>query len=111
MLTTLLKVSEDVDASAEDIFDSAIDTIFPDETRNCHGYVNSQITYKSQPFGDVKLKLADPHGEDGRKLFAHYVWNASLLIAELIGGAEEGSARNGRDWKVGGERVIELGAG
>ena len=54
---------------------------------------------------------------------AHYLWNAGVLMAELVGGRpEEGGAawRDGewwvgreeeRAWAVRGQRVIELGAG
>lgn len=32
----------------------------------------------------LHISLADPEGEDDRKLFSHYLWNASLLLAEFI---------------------------
>lgn len=32
----------------------------------------------------MHISLADPQGEDDRKLFSHYLWNASLLLAEFI---------------------------
>ena len=77
------------------------------------------MIYHSTAFGDLKISLADPEGEDGRRLFAHYVWNAGVLLAEMICGGlrnegEAGSAGEtvrGRDWSVKGQRVLELGAG
>lgn len=41
--------------------------------------------------------------EVGRKLFAHFLWSAAMVVAE---GVEEGGG-----WTVDGERVLELGAG
>lgn len=68
------------------------------------------------------VRLADPEkgGEGGTGLFAHYVWNAGVLAAEMImgldGDGEEGARemcqkRWRRKWKVEGEDVLELGAG
>src|ERR1700731_1038458 len=61
----------------------------------------------SPSFGPITLTLADPKGEDSRKLFSHFLWNAGLQLAEFI---EEGDVQ-GRDWGVPGERGLELGAG
>ena len=64
----------------------------------------------------------DPGKEDERKLFAHYVWNAGVLLGEAVAGrrewdVEEDGGEGGTggfrkyDWNVGGETVLELGAG
>ena len=55
----------------------------------------------------------DPQSEPGRKLFAHYVWNAGVLLAELISGlvASVGELSESASWSVEGETVLELGAG
>ena len=45
-----------------------------------------------------------PQGDDNRRLFSHFLWNAGLQLAEFI---EEDSAQ----WNVKGQRVLELGAG
>lgn len=111
MIANAVEVPEDQDASSENIFASALGTIFPDETRNCHGDRGSYVIYKSRRLGDIKLSLADPSGEDGRKLFAHYVWNAALMMAELIGDFDASLAYSELNWSVSGERVLELGAG
>ena len=45
----------------------------------------------------------------GRKLFAHFLWSAGMVVAEgveLADGAESESI-----WAVEGETVLELGAG
>lgn len=52
--------------------------------------------YRSTRFGDIKLRLADPNDESERRLFAHYVWNAGVLLGELVGQAGKGAGR-GKD--------------
>lgn len=106
----------------EDIFSSALTSLFPDDTRNQHGDPQSLVTYHPRRFGDIKLTVADPVSEDDRRLFAHALWNASIWLAEAISGAEfieNGEIKN-KLWKteqamsvfaMGGEKVLELGAG
>jgi predicted nicotinamide N-methyase len=52
--------------------------------------------------------------EEGRKLFAHFLWSAAMVVAEGIekdaAAAADGSKNNGI-WTVKGESVLELGAG
>ena len=97
--------------------------------------------YGSGTNDDPKLtiRLADPEtggASGGTGLFAHYVWNAGVLGAEMILGLDEddqadgegkgpsGAGGEGRGramaavvkpwrqrWEVAGERVLELGAG
>lgn len=88
----------------EDIFASAPGLIFTDDLRNLHGDPDSVVVYRSERFGGIELRTADPEGEKERRLFSHYVWNASILLAELISGGDG-------VWQVEGERVMELGAG
>ena len=105
-LTDLIQViAPDDEEEPEDIFASAPGLIFPDDTRNMHGDDRSLIVYKSKRFGDIELKTANPEQEADRQLFAHYLWNAGIKMAELI--SSEPDAR----WTVQGERVLELGAG
>lgn len=78
--------------------------IFTDDLRNQHGDPGSSVIYKSKRYGDIELGLTDPAGEDSRKLFSHYLWNAGVQMAEYVG--EE----RGR-WSVEGKTVLELGAG
>ena len=115
MLSSLigLPVPTDPD-STEDIFSSALSTIFPDDLLNQHGDPGSSVIYKSKAFGDLELRLVDPRGEDARMLFAQYVWNSGILMAELIGGGTaDGHAMKARggSWSVMGETVMELGTG
>jgi len=88
MLSSLIRIpTSETPESPEDIFTSALGLIFTDDTQNMHGDPAAGVIYKSKEFGDVHLTLANPVGEDERKLFAHYLWNASLLLGELMGRA------------------------
>ncbi|KAF2092042.1 hypothetical protein K490DRAFT_32985 [Saccharata proteae CBS 121410] len=100
MLTHLLRISHATDASPapEDIFAASLGTLFTDDLRNQHGDPGALITYRSRAHGAVELGTADPADETERTKFAHYLWNAGVLMAELMGGAR-------------GQRVLELGAG
>lgn len=115
MLTSLIHLpAPTAPLSTEDIFATAIGLIFTDDLRDQHGDPGAAIIYRSKAYGDLDLRLANPDSEDGRKLFAHYLWNAGVLMAELIGGGTvDGRAMEGRggSWSVRGERVLELGAG
>lgn len=108
MLTDLVQViPPDGDEEPEDIFAFAAGLIFTDDSRVMHGDDRSTIIYKSSRFGDIELKNANPENEDDRKLFAHYLWNAGLKMAELVSSEDPQDAQ----WSVKNERVIELGAG
>lgn len=58
-----LEVTEPPDPSQEDIFASAIDLIFPDETCDFHGNGGSYVIYRSQQYGKLRLELAAPDSE------------------------------------------------
>lgn len=55
--------------------------------------------------------------EEGRKLFAHFLWSAAMVVAEGVedaAAAEAGEAvkKPGKMmWNVKGHKVLELGAG
>ena len=123
----------------EDLFASSLGSIFTDDLRNQHGDdPNTLIVYKSSVFGEMELSVADPSGENERRKFAHYLWNAGVLMGEMVGGRGTGGVedRESRDsgvwmregeedvkggwwagdeeeklWSVRGETVLELGAG
>jgi len=122
------------DPSAEDIFESALSTIFTDVTQNSHGAPGASVTYHSPRFGPVSLRIpTHPDVEDGRKLFAHYLWNAGVIAADAIEVAsreqegydaaeavrpsDDDASRerivdwDKRYWNVRGKRVLEIGAG
>ncbi|KAG0646955.1 Elongation factor methyltransferase 7 [Hyphodiscus hymeniophilus] len=104
MLTDKIRLSGPDANEPEDILSSSLGVIFPDDITNQHGDRENAVIYLSPTFGSITLTLADPQGEDSRRLFSHFLWNAGLQLAEFI---EEDSAQ----WSVKGERVLELGAG
>jgi hypothetical protein len=120
----------------EDIFGSSLGGIFTDDTQNQHGDdPNTVILYRNAKFGELELRVADVNGEEQRRKFAHYLWNAGVMMAELVSGRVEGGdlGANGKglledeegwkdgqwwtdkeeekQWSVEGETVLELGAG
>jgi len=137
-----LRRPEDKPPEPEDIFGSSLGGIFTDDLQNSYGDdPDTVIVYNSERFGDLELRTADVSGEEQRRKFAHYLWNAGILVAELIGGRKEQDEFDGdRDsgvfsmeekneeercgeekwwvdrkeevlWSVKGETVLELGAG
>lgn len=104
MLTDKIRLSGPETNDPEDILGSALGVIFPDDITNQHGDRDNSVIYLSPSFGPIELSLADPQGEDSRKLFSHFLWNAGLQLAEFIEEDEE-------HWPVKGKRVLELGAG
>jgi hypothetical protein len=129
MLLSRISVPQPPEPEPEDIFHSALSTIFTDDTVNSHGTPGSYVTYKCSRFGEIKLQIPiHPDEEDGRKLFAHYLWNAGVVAAEGIEkgsgarttnesgdvgfGKQRGKARWDQRWfDVKGKSVLELGAG
>lgn len=111
--------------SPEDIFSSSLGGIFTDDLQNQHGDdPDTVIVYRSAKFGDLEFRTADVNGEEQRRKFAHYLWNAGILMAEITGGKgvedREGNEASGEWWLRDGEeekwsvdchRVLELGAG
>ncbi|GAO13226.1 hypothetical protein UVI_02025740 [Ustilaginoidea virens] len=124
-LTSRISLRGSEPSGPEDFLSSSLGVIFPDDVTNQHGDAEHSLIYASphlpQP---LHLELADPEGETDRRLFSHYLWNASLLLAELMerdtlglhgSGTGDGDAhaRGGRDasFCVAGKSVLELGAG
>ena len=118
----------------EDIFGSSLGGVFTDDLQNQHGDdPDTTIVYKNLRHGDVEFRAAEVDGEEQRRKMAHYLWNAGVLMAELVGGRPSPEAQSNaidmfgiegwRDgkwwvgseeegaWSVKGERVVELGAG
>lgn len=108
--------------STEDIFSSALSTLFTDDTQNSHGIPGQSVIYNSPRYGKIQLGIPQhPDVEEGRKLFAHYLWNAGVVVADAIEvasqddhapGPEEGKVIwNKKYWDMRGRDVLELGAG
>lgn len=130
-----LRYPSDRELSPEDIFSSTLGSIFTDDLQNQHGDdPDTVIVYKSRKYGELEFRTADVNGEEQRRKFAHYLWNAGILMAEMVGGRpaqrkedrdsgvfmeEEAEAEKGwwlseeeeKLWNLQGETVLELGAG
>ena len=93
----------------EDVFSDALSLLFPDDVRNQHGLPGSRIVYRSPRHGEIELLLADPTEQDDRLLFAHYLWNASIVLTDLIerDGADGAGTRG--DPRGGGRRGTDGG--
>lgn len=135
LLPTLIDIRrpEGKDLDPEDIFGSSLGGVFTDDLQNQHGDdPDTVIVYKNARHGNLEFRTADINGEEERRKMAHYLWNAGVLMAELVGGRpDEGQAvpidvfgnegwKNGewwiskeeeKAWSVEGQSVIELGAG
>ncbi|KAF1816751.1 nicotinamide N-methyltransferas-like protein [Eremomyces bilateralis CBS 781.70] len=132
MLPSLLHLSPirpEEPESAEDIFNAGL-SLFPGDVTVSHGDADMAVIYRgtsqvARERGDLKFELARVEQEHERIKFAHYLWNSSVLIAELIGSIPDyrsephqwGLGRwwiSGDDadrWDVKGKTVLELGAG
>lgn len=123
----LKEEEQEEEEEPEDLLFSSLATIFPDDAPNLHGDSHSSIVYTS-PYlpRPLRLHLADPSADEERKLFSHYLWNAGLLLAELLEGAslrreeEDGGdddddrrRRRRREalFDVRGLKVLEMGSG
>jgi len=113
----------------EDFFSSSLGVIFPDYVANSHGDADHDVVYTSPNLPKpLHLSLADPTAAEDRDLFSHYVWNAGLVLAELIeagtlglspsksgtgaaGGDVEGLRGTASDFSVAGLSTFEVGAG
>jgi hypothetical protein len=84
-LTARITLKGDEPAGPEDYLSTSLGVIFPDDVTNQHGDAEHSLIYASPKLPKPMLiELADPEGETDRRLFSHYLWNASLLLAELI---------------------------
>ena len=125
MLLSRIVLPSDSGPEPEDIFSSALATIFTDDTKNSHGTPGSSIIYKSPRFGDIELRIpVHPDEEQGRKLFAHHLWNAAVIAADAIESASQRKSSGApqvdsealtqwdqRYWDLRNKAVLELGAG
>lgn len=95
-----------VDNEDDDILTDPLSNIFRDGENNQHGTQDAKITYHSDRFGDITLNIANPEEDSDRRLFAHYLWNAEIYMAERISTIDASDT-----WNVKAQRVLELGAG
>lgn len=121
MLLSRVWVRPPPNPEQEDIFSSSLASLFTDDTQNSHGTPGQSVVYNSPRHGDINLEIPrHPDVEEGRKLFAHYLWNAAVVAADAIESAstdeqEELDASkvqwNKKYWDVRSKNVLELGAG
>lgn len=73
-------------------------------------YPGATIIYNSGDFAELEITLPpSPHHRKDSDLLAHYLWDSSLLLSQLIAGS---NPRNiDPRWSVQDERVLELGSG
>ena len=73
-------------------------------------YPGATIIYESGSFGDIEIRLPPASATDkDSDLMAHYLWDSSLLLSQLISGSTQ-HKQNSR-WSVQGLQVLELGSG
>lgn len=121
MLSSRVSVPDPAAPEQEDIFSSSISALFTDDTQNSHGTPGDHVVYHSPRYGSVKLGIPrHPDVEEGRILFAHYLWNAGVVTADAIESASNdditefaiGKVRwNKKYWDVRDKDTLELGAG
>jgi len=124
MLLSRISAPQLPDPAQEDIFASSLSVLFTDDTQNSHGTPGHVVIYDSPKYGEIKLDIPQhPDVEEGRKLFAHYLWNAGVVSADAIEVASSDYETSGevvaddkvnwnkRYWDVKGADVLELGAG
>ncbi|KAI2471861.1 hypothetical protein F4781DRAFT_61452 [Annulohypoxylon bovei var. microspora] len=118
-LTSRISAQEPSTSEPEDLLSSALGVIFPDDVTNQHGDADHALAYASPHLPrPLRIALGDPRGESDRSLFSHYLWNSSLLLAELVEagclglGLDIGVSKlRASDFDVAGLACLELGAG
>ena len=114
----------DNDESPEDLFGGSLPSLFPDDAPSFHGDPGQRLIYASPRYGPLEIMIPSYPGEEssqdrngnveeGRKLFAHLLWSAAMVVAEGVENADTDSEddKDTSMWKVKGESVLELGAG
>lgn len=121
MLTSRILFPPLSDPESIDIFHSSLSWLFPDDTQHSHGDPGGSLIYQSPRYGEIQIQIpVHPDLDAGRRLFAHYLWNAGVLLADLIEQASDSDTRSieiaspdlHQDFfRVCGKTVLELGAG
>lgn len=132
---------QELEESPEDVFGAFLPHLFPEDCPSFHGDPGQHLLYSSPRYGDLQIMVpsypaqssestevaAGPEHnndgvskvEEGRKLFAHLLWSAAMVVAEGVEIAdspleefETTTQTQAREiWNVKGESVLELGAG
>lgn len=121
------------DEDPEDLFAGSLGVIFTDDVTNQHGDAFTSLHYTTPHLPKpLRIELSDPKVAEDRSLFSHFLWNASLMLADLIEagtlglkagedttGAGAGTADVGKivpvaeakEFDIKGKSTIEMGAG
>lgn len=118
-LTTRITLTGPPEQDPEDILSACLGVIYPDDVTNQHGDAEHGLLYTSPHLPrPLAISLADPEKDEERRLFSHYLWNSSLLLAEFIEAGclgvdvdEAGLHPPLRMFDVRGQKTVELGAG
>ncbi|KAJ5212187.1 uncharacterized protein N7498_003833 [Penicillium cinerascens] len=101
----------EVEESPEDVFGAFLPHLSPDDAPSIHGDPGQRLLYSSPHYGDLEIMVPSypgqsekwteevavglqksedgvNHVEEGRKLFAHFLWSAAMVVAEGIEDAE-----------------------
>ncbi|KAK3174761.1 hypothetical protein OEA41_002007 [Lepraria neglecta] len=113
-LTSLVKMSTSTESSVGKVVVQDTTTPAQDEwpkylKMQQAGSSGASIIYNSGNFGDIELRLLADPGKKSAELMAHYLWDASLLMTQLIAGTKQHN--HDPRWSVSGEHALELGAG
>jgi predicted nicotinamide N-methyase len=105
----------DSSLSPEDILSHSLGVIFTDDV-TCQHSSEGNLLYTSPHLPhDLEFSFTEPEKWEERKLFSHYLWNASLLLAELMEVPRDRTGAVGEvqsvRWDVQGKAVAEVGAG
>ena len=84
-LISRISVTGPETSDPEDLLSDSLGVVFPDDVTNQHGDSHHGLLYTS-PYlpNPIQLALAQVENDSDRRLFSHYLWNSSLLLAELI---------------------------
>ncbi|KAL2268539.1 hypothetical protein VTJ83DRAFT_3385 [Remersonia thermophila] len=86
----------------EDLLASSLGVIFPDDVSNQHGDSEHGLLYTSPHLPKpLAFALANVSAERDRYLFSHYLWNAALLLAELVEAGTLGLPAGGKPGEEG----------
>ena len=95
-LTSRIDLTGPPESEPEDFLGSSLGVIFPDDVTTQHGDSDHGLLYTSPHLPKpLHISLADPKAEEDRHLFSHYLWNSSLLLAELVEAGTLGLAADG----------------
>jgi nicotinamide N-methyltransferase len=126
-LTSRISLTGPTEEDPEDILSTSLGVIYPDDVTSLHGDADHGLLYTSPHLPrPLQISLSNPQRDEDRRLFSHYLWNSSLLLAEFVEAGTLGLERFGSDPDVSSSpslhspvssfdvtslEILELGAG